>query len=123
MTIRSDVSFFKRLQSVGLLLAVAAGISCGTAVDTSISPTVGTIATVEGIIRDARTWTPLTGVTVVFGGQEMTTGADGQFFMHVHEGDGLLSAYRPGFVTYSKRVSIVAVQTFEIGMVASPGTT
>ena len=97
------VRLFSAICAVLITLSTAA---CGDPADGSpVVPTVGTIATLQGVVVSSSTFVPLAGVVVVIQGVRLTTGADGTFAVSgLKPGDALLTAERQGFQPFSGRV-------------------
>lgn len=97
------------------------GAACDTSQPVRLTPPllVPTVATLNGTVISAQTRTPLAGVRVTAAGQEVTTGATGLYWMHVLDGDVVMTAERQGFATYSDKLSVSGARTVDILMVPS----
>jgi len=101
------------------LIAVVAltVIGCGKSDDLPVTPTVGTIATLQGTVIAADTYAPLAGVVVSIQGVQLTTRSDGTYAVSgLKPGSALLTAVRPGFQPFSGLVSLDGAVTYNFLM-------
>ena len=105
-----------RLFSLSLLLVVLAGTGCGKSDDLPVTPTVGTIATLQGTVLtiSPNGYVPLAGVSVSIQGLALTTtGTDGTYEVSgLKPGNAILSAERPGFQTFTGQVFLEGAVTY-----------
>ena len=100
-----------------LLVSVACG---GSSSEPSVTPTVGTIATIQGTVMRADNYLPLADVVVSIGGVSLTTRSEGSYAISgLRSGNALLSAERAGFLPFSMRVSLEGARTVNIFLVPS----
>jgi len=101
---------------------VVTAIGCGPqSNETPVTPTVGTVATVQGTVMRAGSYIPLAGVVVSIGGVTLMTRLDGTYAVSgLKPGNAILIAERPGFRTFSERVFLEGARTFNIFL--SPNT-
>lgn len=93
-------------------------IGCSKSDDLPVTPTVGTIATLQGTVIAADTYAPLAGVEVSIQGVKFMTGSDGTYAVSgLKPGSALLSAERPGFRPFSGQVSLDGAVTYNFLMV------
>lgn len=95
---------------------VAASLGCGNpSDDMPVTPTVGTIATAQGIVVASGSYIPLAGVVVTIGGVTLTTRLDGSYAVSgLKPGNTTLTAERPGFQKFSEGVFLEGAKTFNI---------
>jgi hypothetical protein len=104
--------------AVGVALA---GIGCSKSDDLPVTPTVGTIATLQGTAIAADTYAPLAGVVVSIQGVRFMTGSDGTYAVSgLKPGNALLTAERPGFLPFSGQVSLDGAVVYNFLMVPAP---
>ena len=90
--------------AVGVAIA---GNGCSKSDDLPVTPTVGTIATLQGTVIAADTDAPLAGVAVSIQGVRFMTGSDGTYAVSgLKPGNAILTAERPGFRPFSGQVSL-----------------
>jgi hypothetical protein len=83
-----------------------------------VTPTVGTIATLQGLVIRADTYLPVAGAVVSIDGVSLTTRSDGTYAISgLRPGDAILSAERPGFRPFSTHVSLDGARTVNIFLV------
>lgn len=102
-------------------LSLVGAVACGgSSSDLPVTPTVGTIATIEGTVMRADNYIPLAGVVVSIGGVSLTTRSEGTYAISgLRPGDALLSAERTGFRPFSTRVTLEGARTVNVFMVPS----
>jgi hypothetical protein len=106
-----------RLLLAFLLLNVTAACR-GSSDDLPVTPTVGTIATLQGLVIRADTYLPVAGAVVSIDGVSLTTRSDGTYAISgLRPGDAILSAERPGFRPFSMHVSLDGARTVNILLV------
>ena len=117
--IRNVDPIIKRFGLSVALLAIATGVlSCSRleSTGTPVAPTTGTLASLNGIVSDMTTRTPLPGVFVSVAGAGMT-GVDGRYaFTALRGGDALLTGRRQGLANFSQTVSLYGARTIDIPM-------
>jgi hypothetical protein len=108
-----------RLRLLCVLLSLTATVACrGSSNDLPVTPSVGTIATLQGLVIRADNYVPLAGVVVSIDGVSLTTRSDGTYAISgLRPGDALLSAERPGFRPFSMHVSLDGARTVNIFLV------
>jgi hypothetical protein len=99
-----------------VFLSLTASIACrGSSNDLPVTPTVGTIATLQGLVIRADNYVPLAGVVVSIEGVSLTTRSDGTYAISgLRPGDAILAADRPGFRHFSVHVSLDGARTVNI---------
>jgi hypothetical protein len=102
-------------------LSLTSAVGCGgSSSDLPVTPTVGTIATIQGTVMRSDNYKPLAGVVVSIGGVSVTTRSDGTYAISgLRPGDALLSAERLGFRPFSTRVTLEGARTVNIFLVPS----
>lgn len=107
---------FKTFRALCVLFVTGSVVGCGNpATDLPVTPTIGTIATVQGTVMRADTYNTLSGVVVSIGGVTLTTGPDGTYAISgLKPGQALLSADREGYQRFSQTVSLEGARTFNI---------
>ena len=106
-----------RLIFLGALGVVLAAIGCSHADDLPLTPTVGTIATLQGTVltpapgRDG--YVPLGGVSISIEGVDLTSGPDGTYAVSgLKPGNAILRAERPGYFVFVGQVFLQGAVTF-----------
>ena len=111
-----------RLFWVCALGMVVALTGCGKSDDLPVTPTVGTIATAQGVVMRSDNYAPIAGVAVSIQGLRLTTGADGTFAVSgLKPGTTLLTAERQGFQRFSGLVTLDGAVTYNFLMVPLGG--
>jgi hypothetical protein len=111
-----------RLFLVCALGMVVAAIGCGKSDDLPVTPTVGTIATAQGVVMRSDNFAPIAGVVVAIQGVKLTTGPDGTYAVSgLKPGSALLTAERQGFQRFSGLVSLDGAVTYNFLMVPLSG--
>jgi hypothetical protein len=107
---------FKRFRAIGIFLAVALGTSCDrSSTELPVTPTIGTVATIQGTVMLAGLNIPLAGVVVSIGGVSLVTSTDGTYAVSgLKAGTAILTAERQGFQSFSQRVSLEGARTINI---------
>jgi len=101
-------------------LAVVAGACSNAPAGTTVTPTIGTVATAQGTVMRAGTYNPLAGVTITVAGVHLETASDGTFAVSgLKPGDTVLTAERQGFDRFSERVNLEGARTFTIFLTPS----
>ena len=101
--------------SVFCMAFAVAAVGCGHSDDTPVTPTIGTVATAQGIVVHSASYIPLAGVVVSIGGVTKTTGLDGTYAVSgLRPGTATLTAERPGFQKFSEQVFLEGAKTFNI---------
>ena len=115
------VAAFPRLRILIALVSLVAATACGdSSSDVSVAPTVGTIATIQGVVMRADNYFPLADAVVSIGGVSLTTRGDGIYAISgLRPGDTVLSAKRAGFQPFSARVSLEGARTINIFLLPS----
>jgi carboxypeptidase family protein len=112
-----------RLFSLCALVFVLAAAGCGKSDDSPVTPTVGTIATLQGTVLTPGPsgYVPLAGVSLSIEGVNLTSGSDGTYAVSgLKPGDVVLTAARAGYQTFVGRVSLDGAVTFNFLMVPQP---
>jgi hypothetical protein len=111
-----------RLFWVCVLVVVVAVTGCGKSDDLPVTPTVGTIATAQGVVMRSDNYAPIAGVVVSIQGVRLTTGPDGTFEVSgLKPGTTLLTAERQGFQRFSGLVTLDGAVTYNFLMVPLGG--
>jgi hypothetical protein len=105
---------FKTFRALCFLLLTASTLACGnSANDLPVAPTIGTIATVQGTVVRADTYTTLSGVVIAIDGVTLRTGRDGTYAISgLKPGEALLTADREGYHRFSEKVVLEGARTF-----------
>lgn len=113
---------FKTFRALCILFATASALACGnSANDLPVTPTIGTIATVQGTVMRADTYHSLSGVVISIGGVTLRTGLDGTYAISgLKPGETLLTAEREGYQRFSKKVTLEGARTINIFLLPSP---
>jgi hypothetical protein len=115
----ADLITLKRLILTSALFAILTGLaSCRRqeSTGTPLAPTIGTFASLNGIVRDLSR-NPLSGVVVAIPGSSKTTAADGLFaFSDFPEGAIPLTVRREGLLNFSQIVMASGAVTLDIPM-------
>src|SRR5262245_45554337 len=105
----------KSFSALCMAFVLSAAIGCGHSGDTPVTPTIGTVATAQGLVVHSASYIPLAGVVVSIGGVTVTTGLDGTYAVSgLKPGTATLTAERPGFQKFSKPVVLEGAKTFNI---------
>lgn len=106
-----------RLFLIGVVGVVLTAAGCSHSDDLPVTPTVGTIATLQGTVltvvpgRDG--YVPLGGVSVSIQGVDLTSGPDGTYAVSgLKPGTTTLKAERSGFQTFVGQVFLDGAVTF-----------
>jgi hypothetical protein len=108
-----------RFRILFAVFSLTTSVAChGSSNDLPVTPSVGTIATLQGLVIRADNYVPLAGVVVSIDGVSLTTLSDGTYAISgLRPGDALLSAERPGFRPFSMHVSLDGARTVNIFLV------
>jgi hypothetical protein len=111
----------KAFFAIGAAFLVATSPACGKpSDDMPVTPTVGTIATVQGTVVASGSYLPLAGVLVTIDGVMLTTRLDGTYAVSgLKPGNTTLTAERPGFQKFSESVFLEGAKTFNIFLAPS----
>jgi hypothetical protein len=108
-----------RLFSLCVLGVVLAAVGCGKTDNLPVTPTVGTIATLQGTVltlgppQGYDEYVPLAGVSVSIQGVSLTSGPDGTYAVSgLKPGDAILRAQRSGFHAYVGQVFLEGAVTY-----------
>jgi carboxypeptidase family protein len=115
---------FKTFRALCLLFVTASALACGnSANDLPVTPTIGTVATVQGTVMRANTYITLSGVVISIGGVTLRTGPDGTYAISgLKPGEALLTAEREGYQRFSEKVALEGARTFNIFLWPSDAT-
>jgi hypothetical protein len=108
----------KPFSAVCALIIGVATVGCsGASHDTPVTPTVGTVATAQGVVMAADTYLPLSGAVVSIGGVTFTTASGGTYEISgLKPGDAILTVERQGFQNFSALVSLDGARTFNVAL-------
>jgi hypothetical protein len=107
-----------RLFSLCALGVLLSAVGCSKSDDLPVTPTVGTIATLQGTVLTFALhghdgYVPLAGVSVSIQGVSLTSGPDGTYAVSVLKpGNAILRAERSGFHTYVGQVFLEGAVTY-----------
>ncbi len=109
---------FKTFRALCIFFVTASALACGNpAIDLPVTPTIGTIATVQGTVMRADTYKTLSGMVISIGGVALRTGADGTYAISgLKPGEALLTAERDGYQRFSEKVVLEGARTFNISL-------
>jgi hypothetical protein len=115
------VTVFAPFRILIAILPLIAAVGCGSSSsDPAVTPTIGTIATIQGTVMRADNYFPIAGAVVSIGGVSLTTRSDGTYAISgLRPGETLLSAERIGFQPFVTRVSLEGARTVNIFLLPS----
>jgi hypothetical protein len=115
---RLNPTVMVRLFPLCALGVVLAAVGCGKSDDLPVTPTVGTIAILQGTVltfdpHGYGGYVPLAGVSVSILGVSLTSGPDGTYAVSgLRPGNAILRAERSGFHTYVGEVFLDGAVTY-----------